>query len=47
MQVIGVKPLYSNKISEGIFDELNRILNNLVEQVNFEAYFDINRVDEH
>jgi hypothetical protein len=31
----------ANKIAERVFDELNRILNNLSENINFEEHFDI------
>ena len=35
-QVIGCKPIYANKIAEGVFDELNNILNNLSEYIHFD-----------
>lgn len=40
-QVIGCKPIYAHQIAEGVFDELNYVLNNLSEQINFEEHFDI------
>ncbi len=31
----------ANQIAEGVFDELNQILNNLSESIDFELYFNI------
>ena len=39
-QVIGCKPINAHQISEGVFEELNYILNNLSESIDFEDHFD-------
>lgn len=38
-QVIGCKPLLANQIAEGVFDEMNSILNNFVGYPDFDHYF--------
>jgi len=38
-QVIGCKPVNANQIAEGVLDELNQILNNLAESIEFELLF--------
>ena len=38
-QVIGCKPINANQIAEGVFDELNQLLNDLAEGIEFELFF--------
>lgn len=45
-QVVGCKPINANQIAEGVFEELNQILNNLSENVDFEDHFDLKLADE-
>jgi hypothetical protein len=33
--------MHANMIAEGIFDELNQVLNNMSEKVNFDEHFDV------
>ncbi|CDW78661.1 UNKNOWN [Stylonychia lemnae] len=40
-QVIGCKPINANQIAEGVFDEINQILNNLSQSIDFDMHFDI------
>jgi hypothetical protein len=41
--VIGCKPINANQIAEGVFDEINQILNNLSESIDFDIHFDITK----
>lgn len=40
-QVIGCKPINANQIAEGVFDEINLILNNLSQSIDFEMHFQL------
>jgi hypothetical protein len=33
--------MHANMIAEGVFDELNQVLNNMSEKVNFDQHFDV------
>jgi hypothetical protein len=33
--------MHANMIAEGVFDELNLVLNNMSEKVNFDEHFDV------
>lgn len=40
-QAIGCKPINANQIAEGVLDEINLILNNLSQSIDFEMHFQI------
>lgn len=45
--MIGCRPIIATLIAEGIFDELNWLLNNLSDKIDFDLHYDISDCEDH